>query len=279
MGGRPRLTKEILIERCVAINGDQYSFEKTDYINNCTKVTLTCKDHGDFQITPGALFQGIGCYHCGRIKFCNKKTRTQEDFLALAREKHGDKYDYSKTKYVKSGEKVIITCSIHGDFEQVANSHVVSGMGCKLCGYAVMREKRTGEKSPCWRPDTAKNAVMTNKHRNLLNHSIKAMKKEKNSHASEMLGYTPKQLKAHLESFNTWTYEQEMHIDHIIPAHFFIKKGITDVSLINGLWNLQPLTPTENMQKGGKVCPLLEQQFEEIIESVKKNPSMTSPQT
>ena len=38
-------------------------------------------------------------------------------FIEKARVKHGDRYDYSKVVYVRSKDKVIITCKEHGDFE------------------------------------------------------------------------------------------------------------------------------------------------------------------
>ena len=61
------------------------------------------------------------------------KKRTTEEFIELARQVHGDKYDYSKTVYVNKRSKVIITCPIHGDFEQNAHSHL-NGRGCPKCG-------------------------------------------------------------------------------------------------------------------------------------------------
>lgn len=39
-------------------------------------------------------------------------------FIESAKKIHGDKYDYSKTTYVKNNEKVIIICKIHGEFKQ-----------------------------------------------------------------------------------------------------------------------------------------------------------------
>ena len=61
------------------------------------------------------------------------KKRTTEEFIELARQVHGDKYDYSKTVYLNKRSKVIITCPIHGDFEQNAHSHL-NGRGCPKCG-------------------------------------------------------------------------------------------------------------------------------------------------
>jgi hypothetical protein len=61
------------------------------------------------------------------------KKLTQEEFVRRAKEIHGNKYDYSKVKYVDAHTKVCITCYKHGDFWQKAYSHL-NGRGCALCG-------------------------------------------------------------------------------------------------------------------------------------------------
>lgn len=61
------------------------------------------------------------------------KRLTQEDFVNRARKVHDNKYDYSKVKYVNSTTKVVITCPIHGDFEQMPTNHM-RGQGCLCCG-------------------------------------------------------------------------------------------------------------------------------------------------
>ena len=66
---------------------------------------------------------------------------TQEQFLARCKEVHGDRYDYSKTVYVRMHDKVIITCKEHGDFEQQPMSHV-QGRGCSVCGRASSEQAR-----------------------------------------------------------------------------------------------------------------------------------------
>lgn len=58
---------------------------------------------------------------------------------------HNNKYDYSKTKYVKSREKVCIICPVHGEFWQLANGHL-SGQGCPECG----KDKQTNSKRTSW---------------------------------------------------------------------------------------------------------------------------------
>ncbi len=58
--------------------------------------------------------------------------KNKEYFLKRSKEIHGDRYDYSKVNYTLSTEKVILICRIHGEFQQVANTHM-SGYGCKKC--------------------------------------------------------------------------------------------------------------------------------------------------
>ncbi len=58
---------------------------------------------------------------------------TQEQFIEIAKETHGDKYDYSKVKYTKIHEHVIIICSEHGEFLQTP-AHHKRGHGCISCG-------------------------------------------------------------------------------------------------------------------------------------------------
>ena len=60
------------------------------------------------------------------------KKVTTEIFIECAKKIHSNKYDYSKTKYTKAREKVIITCPKHGDFLQTPNSHL-NGNGCPKC--------------------------------------------------------------------------------------------------------------------------------------------------
>lgn len=57
---------------------------------------------------------------------------TQDQFIERSNSVHGDKYNYAKTVYIKSSEKVTIICPAHGNFDQTANSHL-KGHGCPKC--------------------------------------------------------------------------------------------------------------------------------------------------
>lgn len=57
---------------------------------------------------------------------------TTEEFIQRAQEVHGDRYDYSKVKYVNYKTKVLIICPIHGDFLQAPVNHL-RGKECPKC--------------------------------------------------------------------------------------------------------------------------------------------------
>lgn len=124
-------TSNEFIEKAREIHGNKYDYSKVEYINNRTKVCIICPEHGEFWQIPYDHLQGRGCTTCGYY-IAGNKVVTTEDFIARAREIHGDRYDYSQVVYTKTLNKVIIVCPEHGAFQQAAHSHL-SGNGCPHC--------------------------------------------------------------------------------------------------------------------------------------------------
>jgi|SRR6476661_199656 len=60
------------------------------------------------------------------------KRLTTEAFIAKARAVHGERYDYTRTKYVNARTCVEIACSQHGGFLQRTRGHL-QGRGCPQC--------------------------------------------------------------------------------------------------------------------------------------------------
>jgi hypothetical protein len=121
------------IEEAKIIHGDKYDYSKVIYISNNTNVIIICKEHGEFLQTPSThLKSKIGCQACSFISTSNKNRKNIDEFIEEAKEKHGDKYDYSKVDYVSCHSKVIIICKEHGDFLQDPISHI-NGFGCSKC--------------------------------------------------------------------------------------------------------------------------------------------------
>lgn len=97
------------------------------------KITITCPQHGEFTQTVYSHLVGKGCKLCGYIKSVNKTRDTLDTFIDKARIVHGDKFDYSKAVYINSSTKIIITCPIHGDFEQKPYKHLQRKLACRKC--------------------------------------------------------------------------------------------------------------------------------------------------
>lgn len=65
------------------------------------------------------------------LELC-KRVVTTESFIAEAKEKYGDRYDYSKVDYKNKEHRVTIVCPVHGDFQVYAREHL-DGKGCPKC--------------------------------------------------------------------------------------------------------------------------------------------------
>lgn len=65
--------------------------------------------------------------------FSLPKRLTKSEFIERARKVHGDKYDYSKVKYVNNNTKIEIICPEHGPFWQTPHNHLQT-KGCPACG-------------------------------------------------------------------------------------------------------------------------------------------------
>lgn len=137
------LTTEQFIERAKSIHGDKYDYSKTEYANFKTKVCITCLIHGDFLQSPHKHLIGHGCPLCGKARRADKKRLPTNEFIRRARSVHGDKYDYSKVKYITQKYKVSIICPVHGEFWQTPDSHT-RGIGCPECARIASKQKIHG---------------------------------------------------------------------------------------------------------------------------------------
>ena len=124
---------------------DEYDYSLlVEYKNNKQKIPIICHKHGIFFMSANDHLRGHGCPKCADEKTGERCRMTYEEFIRCAKEVHGDFYGYSKiTKenFIDSHHDVVITCPIHGDFEQSPNEHL-GGKGCYWCGKKRMAEKQ-----------------------------------------------------------------------------------------------------------------------------------------
>lgn len=137
------------VEMAKDVHGDTYDYSNTVYTLSKNKLTVTCREHGDFEVTANNHLSGRGCPTCGAAKRGYRKDpvaagrRTaevklanfKEDFVKHAREVHGDKYDYSLSDYTGRKKPVTIVCPEHGPFTQAAEHHVYRAHGCPDCSH------------------------------------------------------------------------------------------------------------------------------------------------
>lgn len=136
-----RYTTQEFIEKSKIIHKNFYDYSKVNYINNDTKVTITCHLHGEFTITPKKHLLGQGCKECG---YLNRPSRRKDAqlFINQVKKIHGDLYDYSLTNYTTAREKISIICKKHGVFHITPNNHL-NGQGCSKCSLELDNFKKS----------------------------------------------------------------------------------------------------------------------------------------
>lgn len=115
------------IEKAKNVHGNKYDYSKVNYINNYTKVCIICPEHGEFWQSPNHHLKGENCPYCA----LNKKLE-KSDFIRKSKEKHNNKYNYSKINFINTRTKVCIICPEHGEFWQIPKNHM-DGHGCPKC--------------------------------------------------------------------------------------------------------------------------------------------------
>jgi hypothetical protein len=86
--GKQKHTNESFIEKARRIHCDKYDYSLVDYVSRPAKVSIICKDHGEFSQTPSNHLYGYGCPHC-------KKSKGEE---LVAKILDGKKINYIKQK-------------------------------------------------------------------------------------------------------------------------------------------------------------------------------------
>jgi hypothetical protein len=137
-----RKTWQDVVAELVAVHGNTYSYPDQPLMNKCSdKIRIVCKVHGEFLQNFSSHLKGIGCKACGIEKSIATRATSTDKFIKKAKAVHGDRYDYSKTKYTGVKDLITITCLIHGDFHQTPNTHL-NGSGCNKCALEKSGEEK-----------------------------------------------------------------------------------------------------------------------------------------
>lgn len=136
--GKVKLTNKKIIHQFIKVHGSLYDYSLVDYVDNSTKVSIICREHGIFTQTPCKHKIGQGCPKCKFKRISKSKKTSHQETIEDFKKIHGDLYDYSLVDYIYSNIKVKIICKKHGIFMQSPADHK-QGAGCKKCYYESLR--------------------------------------------------------------------------------------------------------------------------------------------
>ena len=121
------MKQEIFLERAKKIYGDKYDYSKVEYKGcNVEIIVIDKSSKEEIRVIPKYFLSG-------HIR--TKKEEKADSFIKKSKEKFGDRFDYSKTRYVNSHTPVTLVCNEHGEFDVNMYTHLYSKDGlCPFCG-------------------------------------------------------------------------------------------------------------------------------------------------
>lgn len=122
-------SNEEFINKANVVHNNKFSYKNTRYVNAGNKITVTCPEHGDFEVRANQHLAGQDCNKCS-IKH---RTVTTEEFIQKSRLVHKDKYSYTSVKYITSSIKVKIICNKCNSVFKMRPSDHLLGAGCPSC--------------------------------------------------------------------------------------------------------------------------------------------------
>lgn len=124
---------EEFIRKANLIHGNKYDYSKFVYERAKNKGIIICPEHGEFLQSPDSHLGGCGCPHCkGEMRKLHQNM-DEEEFLLLATEKYGNRFDLSHVKFVDHKTPVEVICREHGPF-MVKPHMFLRGQNCPECG-------------------------------------------------------------------------------------------------------------------------------------------------
>ncbi len=117
------MNRDFFIKKSIDKWGDKYDYSQVEYKDCKTKVKILYK---------GEVYEQTPYNHLISAPEKVYRKKTKEQFIAESQILYDNKYSYDKVNYLSNQMKVMITCPIHGDFEQKPLIHL-QGRGCSLC--------------------------------------------------------------------------------------------------------------------------------------------------
>ena len=127
---------DTFVRKAAEVHGDRYRYDEASFSSLNERLTITCKEHGEFVQRGAEHLSGHGCPACGRNATSLGRRVGWDEFLVRAVKAHGDKYLYSEEGFISVSESVRVVCRKHGEFYQYAQDHLGGG-NCPRCAVQV----------------------------------------------------------------------------------------------------------------------------------------------
>lgn len=123
------------LKKARAVHGTEYEYsclpKKPSDI-----IYIKCKEHGFFPQRADVHITGSGCPYCKGYNL--PVTERRALFIASAKNRYGNRFDYSQVVYVNKNTPVRIICKEHNyPFDVLPESHLRGREGCPLCNNSV----------------------------------------------------------------------------------------------------------------------------------------------
>lgn len=133
-----RLTIADFLDRSRQVHKDRYDYSGVSYVSNSAKVSIRCKEHGEFLQSPSNHFAGKGCPKCGAgTGALARNELTSKSFIGKLKEIHGESIVLESTRYSKWSERVEVSCTEHGAYMALPAVLLRGGKGCLPCAIKV----------------------------------------------------------------------------------------------------------------------------------------------
>lgn len=138
------MTKDSFLKKAREQHGNRYLYDNFHFTDRKSKSFITCRIHGDFEMTPKNHVRGQGCKLCGKVKYSRAKKISSQEWLERFESVHGDRYTYTLplSGRLYAHDYVTVNCKKHGSYQAKAYA-IGQGRGCLKCGNERGSEGRT----------------------------------------------------------------------------------------------------------------------------------------
>lgn len=129
------MTFEECKNKAIRVHSNFYTYPDDNvFTGGKGKLSVICPTHGLFETSVRIHLEGSKCRKCANELKQGVGAIPLSLWMERSYEKHKGRYDLSKVHltYKNLASRVIIVCSEHGEFEQLAEGHM-RGYGCRKC--------------------------------------------------------------------------------------------------------------------------------------------------